>query len=400
MAVYLYTADASSAEMAGLTNRIRNDIPHLRIIASLKDLPAIGEHQEPRPDLGKSYILLAIEPNDSIFGQVASIAAHQRGQLFFIFISNDIAANDYKRLVRLGNADWVSTRTASQEILDIIARDQVPAHASEARHNRSAAIAVFVPSAGGVGNSTIAVESAVQLKSAKETQSRAVCLIDLDFQTSHVSDMLDIEPRLQIAEIARNPERVDAQLCDSFVTQHASGLDVMAVPRNKNVPEDLDIAVLDALFGIISQRYDLILIDLPVQWVSWTRQIVGVAELAVVTGLPTIPGLRQALDVLGAVRAVEQIPPQIVVALNRCHRRLLGFSGEQYAKRMLKDEKVFFVREDTVTAQHSVNTGIPMATGAPSSVISRDIRQVAAVLSTLKPSRVADAANRADRSVT
>jgi len=400
MPVYLYTADVSSAETTGLTNRIRRDIPHLRTIASLKDLPAISEHQAPRPDPGKSYVLLAIAPNDSIFGQVASIAAQHRDQLFFIFISNDISANDYKRLVRLGNADWVSVRTASQEILDIIARDQVPASASETRDNHSAAIAVFVPSAGGVGNSTIAIEAAVQLKSAKETQSRAVCLIDLDFQTSHVSDMLDIEPRLQIAEIARNPERVDAQLCDSFVTQHASGLDVMAVPQNKNVPEDLDIAVLDALFGIISQRYDLILIDLPVQWVSWTRQIIGVAELAIVTGLPTIPCLRQAVAVLEAVRANDPIPPQIVVALNRCRRRLFGFSGEPYAKRMLKDEKVLFVREDAVIAQHSVNTGIPMATGAPSSVISRDIRQVSSLLSTLKPSRVTDAENSADRSVT
>src|SRR6516225_8909370 len=102
--------------------------------------------------------------------------------------------------------------------------------------------------AGGVGNSTLAVEAAVQLKTTKATRERSVCLIDLDFQNSHVCDYLDIEPRLQIQELAENPGRLDAQLLALFLSQHSSGVDVLASPRSKASPLDFNVAALDMLF--------------------------------------------------------------------------------------------------------------------------------------------------------
>ena len=137
----------------------------------------------------------------------------------------------------------------------------------------------FVPSAGGVGNSTLAIEVGIQLKTAKRTRGRRICLLDLDFQNSHVCDYLDIEPRMQIHEIATNPERLDAQLFDLFVSHHSSGLDVLAVPRSRDNPPDLDPQTLEALFRMIASRYDLILLDLPVPWFNWTRQLLSAAEV-------------------------------------------------------------------------------------------------------------------------
>src|SRR5947208_42107 len=80
----------------------------------------------------------------------------------------------------------------------------------------------------------------ILLKTAKRTRARRVCLLDLDFQNSHVCDYLDIEPRMQIHEIAANPERLDAQLFDLFVSHHTSGLDVLAAPRSRDHAPDID----------------------------------------------------------------------------------------------------------------------------------------------------------------
>jgi cellulose biosynthesis protein BcsQ len=65
------------------------------------------------------------------------------------------------------------------------------------------AIATFVASSGGVGNATLASETAVLLKAGKETRNLRICLFDLDFQTSHVCDYLDIDARLQMQEIVK-----------------------------------------------------------------------------------------------------------------------------------------------------------------------------------------------------
>src|SRR6266446_6335099 len=54
--------------------------------------------------------------------RMVSIATEYRDSLFFIFISDDIPASDYKRLVQTGGADWASTRCAPEEITDILAR--------------------------------------------------------------------------------------------------------------------------------------------------------------------------------------------------------------------------------------------------------------------------------------
>ena len=171
-------------------------------------------------------------------------------------------------------------------------------------------------------------------------------------------DLLDIEPRLQMAEISQHPERLDAQLFELFVSHHSTGLDVLAPARSKGTGTDPSIAALDALFAMISKRYEVILVDLPVPWVGWTRQILSASDLAVVTGLCTIPSLRQVAETLKAIRELEHVPPQIVVALNRCQSGLLGgIAGQQYVKRIVNPETVFYVREHPVAAQESVNTG-------------------------------------------
>jgi pilus assembly protein CpaE len=190
---------------------------------------------------------------------------------------------------------------------------------------------------------------------------------------------------MQIHEIAANPERLDAQLFDLFVSHHSSGLDVLAAPRSRDHPPDLDSQTLEMLFSKISMRYDLILLDLPVPWFNWTRQLLSSAEVVLVSGRNTIPGLREVADSLTAVRAVERVPAKVAVVLNRCEHHLVGgFARRHHVKNLLEGEEVFFVRDDVESAVQSANTGIPMTQG-PRGKVSRDIAPIALLVSEAKP---------------
>jgi pilus assembly protein CpaE len=254
-----------------------------------------------------------------------------------------------------------------------------------------AAVAIsFVPSAGGVGNTTLVVETGVHLKTGKATRHRNICLVDLDFQSSHVCDYLDIEPRLQIQEISSNPERLDTQLFDIFISRHASGLDVIAAPRTKFEYCDLDVSALDTLFSIASTRYDLILIDLPVTWFAWTPKIIEASDAVLVTGANTVPGLRQTVETLAAIRNIPQAPGRIVIAINRCRRRLLGgIVRRQHVETALGREQVIYVGEEPM-ALESINTGAPMALNASYRAIRKDIAALAAFCAGATSSRVKD----------
>jgi pilus assembly protein CpaE len=388
MQIFLFSASVDSIRLQDLEHRVKAKLPHVQVVSRMEDVTN-ALPQTPRGNGELACILFPVVLNaPASFDRMVSIAMEYRDSLFFIFISDDIPASDYKRLVQTGGADWASTRGAPEEIADILARMEKDATAevAETHPTTEPVMVAFVPSAGGVGNSTLAIEVGIQIKSAKRTRGRRVCLLDLDFQNSHVCDYLDIEPRMQIHEIAANPERLDAQLFDLFVSHHDSGLDVLAAPRSRENSSDLDPKTLETLFQMIATRYDLILLDLPVAWFNWTRQLLSAVEVAVVSGLNTIPGLRQVAETLTAVRAVERVPAKIAVALNRCEHHLVGgFARRHHVKNLLASEEVFFIRADVENAVQSVNTGIPMAAQGQGGKMSKDIVSIAQLASEAKP---------------
>jgi len=378
MPICFFSAGVQSDELSELESRLRLRLPSLQNLDKLSDLI--------QQDSEKTYIIFPVLTAESSLDRMVSIAEQDQRGLFFIFISPDISASDYKRLVRSG-ADRVSWAGAPQEIADIIfQRSQAAPVLPETPGGTKLAIATFVASSGGVGNATLALETAVLLKAGKETRNLRICLFDLDFQTSHVCDYLDIDARLQMQEIVKQPERLDAQLFDLFVSSHSTGLAVLAAPRSRKSPLDLDVRALEALFGMIATRYDLLIIDLPPLWFPWTEQILSISDLAVVTGLNTVPGLRQVAGTLQGVRESGRVPPQIVVGLNRCRSRLLGrVANKQHARRILgSDETILYIREDVQTAEQALNTGIPAVIGAGSSKLSRDMKVFVKLLSEMK----------------
>ena len=374
MQVYFFTAGVESDELSELEGRIRTTLPNLRKLARIDEVTSRIADHEP------IYIIFPVL-TATTFDRIVNITEQDHPGAFFIFISKEISTSDYKRLVRSGGADWVSVQGAPQEILDIISRTNRREVGRARGEPVRPAIVAFVPASGGVGNATLAIETAVQIKLNKETSSRRICLVDLDLQASHLCDYLDIEPRLQIQEIVEFPDRLDAQLFDLFVSRHAaSGIDVLASPRSRGASVDLNMAVLDALFRMISERYDLVIIDLPPAWFDWTEQIIAACDMAIVTGLNNVPGLRQVFETLQALKSGERIPSKIVVALNRCEYGLGGrVARRQHVNRVLGKETVVYVRQDTAAANHSLNTGVPISMTSRSNKIAKDIRALASL---------------------
>ena len=376
--------------MNDLERQITQKLPDLQRLERIDEVTRRLAANGPTGNTELIYIVFPVLAPGLALDRIVDIAEQEHPGVFFIFISKEISASDYKRLVRSGGADWVSLEGAPHEILDIISRSHRLDRRTAGAERLRPAIAAFVPSGGGVGNATLAIETAVQIKTQKQTRDRRVCLLDLDLQTSHICDYLDIEPRLQMKEIVDNPGRLDQQLFELYVSQHtSSGIDVLATPRNRNANVNLDMAALNSLFEMISQRYDLVVVDLPSTWFDWTKQIISVCDLAIVSGLNNVPGLRQVAETLNIIRAVPQIPAEIVVVLNRCEFSVLGrIARRQHAIQVLGKEKLFFVRQDTASANHSLNIGAPATLAGSSGRISKDIGALVSVVAALKPTGV------------
>jgi pilus assembly protein CpaE len=389
MTIYLLSSDLDTDRSQTVEHKLRRVVPDLVTVAGLDQ--ALASHDRAA---GHSYVLVvAPSENRRALTELLDLASRSHHRLFFILISDDISVGDYKAMTRTGRADWVSTNADPQEVLDIISRRnaRMMAESKPGETPKRAAVAIsFVPSAGGVGNTTLLVETGVHLKTNKATRHRDVCLIDLDFQSSHVCDYLDIEPRLQIHEISTDPQRLDAQLFDIFISRHASGLDVIAAPRTKFDYCDLDVAALDKLFSIASTRYNVILIDLPVTWFAWTPKIIEASDATFVTGVNTVPGLRQIVETLAAVRGIPQVTGRLAIAVNRCRRRLFGrIERRQHVEATLGQEQVIYIGEEPM-ALESINTGAPMALNRSYGAISKDTAALATFCASVRSARAAE----------
>lgn len=377
MQIYLLSAEPETDEAKELESRLRSKWPTLQKIASLEAIR--GRPKSDHDGHEPNFIIIPVLQGFTSFDRIIEVTDRLEGGFFLIFVSKEISASNYKRLIRGERADWASLREAPEEIEEIILRNQ-----PGASYHRSAVVkhkplvVTFVPSSGGVGNATLSIESAVWLKLNKKTRDRRICLVDLEMQMSHVCDYLDIEPRLGLNEIIGEPERLDKQLFDLFVSRHSSGVDVLAAPRNRTNHIPLSMSALDALLEMIAASYDILILDLPVLWQTWTPNIIAASDLGIVTGLNTVPGLRLVADTLASVKSAATAGHEVVVALNRCEAGLLGgVARGDHINKVLAGEKVVTVREDTKSAIASANTGVPMAVGQSSGKASKDIRALA-----------------------
>lgn len=389
MSILLIAADDDADRAATIEQKIAHVIPGITKVRTIDDI----SRETLRQDGETTYVLFIAPPDASDqINRIVRIAQKYRDRFFFIVISHDIAGSDYKRLIQTGGAEWVSSKSPPHEILDIIRHQREKVTVEPVAAHRPCLIS-FVPSAGGVGNSMLAVEVATQL--ARDKSGRTVCLLDLDFQTSHVCDYLDIQPRLQIDEISANPARLDNQLLDVFVSRHDSGLSVFAAPRSRLDVCGLDFAALDRLFELISSRYDLILIDLPVGWLAWTPQILSASQVVILTGLNSIPGLRQTAEALASIRALAEVPSMIQIVINRCKVGALGrIVQRQYVSSILKNENAIYIREDAAMIE-AANTGIPNAIDSPQSKVSREIAEITQICRAAAKREAADGARPA-----
>lgn len=237
-------------------------------------------------------------------------------------------------------------------------------------------ILTFLAATGGVGATTLAIESAMLL----HRDSRApdtTCLVDLDFQNSACADYLDIEPRLELEDIGSHPDRLDMQLLEVMLSRHRSGLSVVAAkgrPAERTQPE---AAFILRLLDLVSSRFENVVIDLPRTWDGWTDQVVlGSSRVYVVTDM-TVPGLRFGRRSANAIATrLPDAKPRVIV--NRFEQQLLFGTGLRRTdvERTLEGYLEGTVSNNYKLVREAIDRGLSLDEIKAGSNVSSDLRKI------------------------
>ena len=244
--------------------------------------------------------------------------------------------------------------------------------------DHAAHVVTFMPAAGGVGNTTLAVEAAMQLHQAGGARGNSTCLIDLDFDNDACADFLDVEPRLDWSAIGPGAQRLDAQMLEVMLARHASGVSLLAAPARPAEQHQVDPAVVGRLLEVAAASFDNLVIDLPRFWHPWTNDVLaGSNRIYVVTDM-TVPGLRFARRMANGIgeRLATSAPPRVIV--NRFQTGLLfgGTLRKADVERALGSAFAGPVANNYQVVREAIDRGVTLETVKPGNSVTTDLKRI------------------------
>jgi pilus assembly protein CpaE len=253
-----------------------------------------------------------------------------------------------------------------------------------------AKIYTFLPAVGGAGVTTLAVQAAmILLNSGGLRVKPSTCLVDLDFQHGAVADYLDLEPRLNLAEIEPRPDRLDRQLLEVMLSYHASGLAVVAAPNRPAEMRSFDPDVVTRLLDLVSSNFEYVVFDMPRTWFSWTDSVLLGSNKLFIVSETTVPGLRHAKQLVAAIkeRLGEGPNPQVIV--NRFAQKIFesGLRRGDLAQ-TLGDAFIAAIPNDYALVREAIDRGVPLDEVKPGNKITAELKKL--VLDPVAPKAAGD----------
>jgi pilus assembly protein CpaE len=339
-------------------------------------VPESVEQAAKRTDLDAATVVvvdLDAKRRDSLLA-VQAVAARLFGRAPVIVVTEALDDALLRWFLQIRVADFLRKPVEPKEVLRACVR---ALKATSSLPDDGSRILSFLPAAGGVGTTTLAIETAMILRRAGGKDSDATCLVDLDFPNGACADYLDVEPRLDLDEIGPHPERLDLQLLEVMLTRHASGLALLAARGRPAQRPALDQEVVVRLLDLVSSRFENVVIDLPRSWEPWTDQVLLGSNRVYVVADMTVPGLRLGRRMAAALgQRLPEVKPRVIV--NRFEQQLLFGTGLRRTdiERALEGFLEGTVSNNYKLVREAIDRGLALDDIKAGSNVSTDLKRI------------------------
>ena len=338
----------------------------------------VGELDDVRPDVeifaNVDVLLLDVDPSNSDeVATLSSIVSDRFPETPVVATTANASLQDVRQLMRLGVVDVVPQPMMPNDLgtaIEYAARSRAKAGGGDGERGK---IISVLKSGGGVGATTLLVQAGYLIAQRLKDEGPKTCILDLDLQLGNASLYMDIDNRVGLIEMMESPERVDASLLASVMGHHASGLDVLAAPRDVMPLDVVSPGAIDSCLKVAAEEYRFVLVDLPTVWCDWTMRALQKSDLILMVTQLTVPHVRQArrqLDHLSS-HGLGDVPVKVVV--NRFEKGWgKGVNAKEAAKALNRGID-YFVMSDFKLVSESINQGVPMSKIARRSKVEKSI---------------------------
>ena len=294
-----------------------------------------------------------------------------------IAVTQAFDENVARTLLQMRIADFLVKPVAPIDLVRACAR-VAKGQGGGAATPTEAQIYTFLPAVGGAGVTTLAVQTAMLLLNSGGPRVKpSTCLVDLDFQHGAVADYLDLEPRLNLAEIEPRPDRLDRQLLEVMLSYHPSGLAVIAAPNRPAEMRSFDPDVVTRLLDLVSTNFEYVVFDMPRTWFSWTDSVLLGSNKLFIVSETTVPGLRHAKQLVAAIKERLGDGPKPQVIVNRFQQRMFSAGLRRSdLEQTLGDAFASAIPNDYNLVREAIDRGVPLDEVKPGNKITAQLRKL------------------------
>jgi pilus assembly protein CpaE len=307
---------------------------------------------------------------------------NQDPSLVLMLVADEVTADLLRQGMRAGVSDVLEAPLDEQKIeeaLEQFAHDvlkrQSAAKVPEAPVESEKGKVVTIWSAkGGSGTTVVATNISLLLN---RIEGKKVVLVDADLQFGDVCLVLQLEPRFTMVNADHELHHLDSEMLDSLLTEHHTGLKVLAAPLEPAFADDITTAGLIQMIEILQEEYDYIIIDtasmldeLILSLVEKSDQVLMVVDM----DLPSVKNAKLALETL---RLLKFSTSNVQLVMNRNNSKA-KLDNKEIEGALRMDIEASVPSDASVAA--SVNEGRPVVEADPKSKVSKGFESIAALV--------------------
>jgi pilus assembly protein CpaE len=283
------------------------------------------------------------------------------------------------RAMRAGAREFLNSPVKIEELVGAL--DRVAAAGGGDNRSKSGQIITFAGASGGVGTTSIAVNTAVSMAQNPEF---SVALVDLDLALGDADVFLDMIPEYTLLDVTQNISRLDLALLRKSLTKHESG--VYLLPRPVQIE---DLATISEenfrrVLGLLKASFSHVIVDLSKTYSRLDIAALESSDTVVLLTQLDLPCLRNVVRLFSAFEAFEGVSNKVKVVVNRSGLDKTQISADK-AEETIDREIYARVPNNYFVISECRNNGVPLITQAPKAAVTVAIQELAHKLAGSEP---------------
>ncbi len=313
-----------------------------------------------------------VDDHESVLDWIGSPAPDVSPEASIFAVSSQHQSDLIIQAMRSGCSEYLVKPLDSEQMLNAIAR--VGGRRREKKELAKAQVLAFIGAKGGCGVTTIATQIGASLAN---TYSRRVLIVDLHHDFGDAALYLGLTKyRYHSYELVENTDRLDAELLQSFVLHHKSGLDLIPAPQGIEPARPITPGALAQTFEFLRLRYEFILVDLPPGLNDEHLELIRYCDQVNIVAIAEVSALRNVVRQTDYFTRKEIAADRLRVVLNRHQNR--SIITEAQIEKVIGQKLFWKVPNQYIQMLKSISGGDPLSQA--NSEVSRSLNEWAGII--------------------